>query len=160
MKKILLIIAITLTSLALRAQDCFNAKEFQADIFGQVTTPDLDTEHTSYGFGVGYFITRSLGGGVRTTFDELSGDLFESVSPRLIWRVPLQGRHALYGFFQGTRTFHGKTGWSCEAGPGYEWRALDRLGLYTEISMRKHVQGRDRDTDTYGIGEIGLRLNF
>lgn len=154
-----IITILALTGLTMRAQE-FKPGEFQVDVFGQVATPDLDSERTSYGFGVSYFIGESLGVGVRTSFDELSGHLFESVSPRLLWRVPLQSRHALYAFFQGTRTFHGNTGWSAEAGPGYEFRPIEHVSIYSEIGMRKHVAGPNRDTDTYGTGEVGLRLSW
>lgn len=160
MKKIIIVIGLLLaTGIAMRAQE-FKPGEFQVDVFGQVATPDLDSERTSYGFGVSYFIGESLGLGVRTSFDELSGDLFESISPRLLWRVPLQSRHALYAFFQGTRTFHGNTGWSAEAGPGYEFRPMEHVGIYCEIGMRKQVTGPNRSTDTFGVGEVGIRLSF
>lgn len=161
MKKTLIILTIiALTGVAMRAQE-FKSGEFQVDVFGQVATPDLDSERTSYGFGVSYFIGESLGVGVRTSFDELSGHLFESVSPRLLWRIPVGlGRHALYAFAQGTRTFHGNTGWSAEIGPGYEYRPFEHVGLYAEIGMRKPITGPNRGTETYGTGEVGLRFSF
>lgn len=139
----------------------FKAGEFQAEIFGAVATKDLDTERTGYGFGVSYYITESLGAGLRTTLDELSGHTFESVSPRLLWRVPLGGKHALYAFAQGTRVFHDRTVWTVEAGPGYCFRPFGSgLELFAEIGMRKEIAGADRSTDTFGTGEVGLRFTW
>ena len=155
-------IAITILALAgfaLRAQEF--KPGVHVDFFGQVATDDLDTGHGSYGFGVGGYVTENLGVGVRTTFDELSGHTFESISPRVMWRVPLAGKHALYAFAQGTRTFHGDAiGWAVSAGPGYQYNLFDHFGVYTEISMLKQVQGKNRSTDTFGVGELGLRLTF
>lgn len=138
----------------------FNAGEFQGELFGQVITPDLDSERTGYGFGVSYYITESLGAGLRTTFDELSGDAFENVSLRGLWRVPVGGKHALYAFAQGTRVFHGDTGWTVEAGPGYAYRPFEHVEFFGEISMRKEVAGPNRSTDTFGVGEAGLRFTW
>lgn len=143
-----------------KATKAFNAGEFQGELFGQVVTPDLDSERTGYGFGVSYYITESLGAGIRTTFDELSGDTFENISLRGLWRVPVGGKHALYAWAQATRTFHGRTSWGGELGPGYEWRPIEHVGLYGEIGMRKELTGNDRSTDTFGTGEIGLRLTW
>lgn len=160
MKKIIIVIGLLLaTGIAMRAQEF--KPGFHADFFAQVATDDLDTGHGSYGFGVGVYATESLGFGVRTTFDELSGDLFESISPRVMWRVPLVGKHALYGFAQGTRTFHGDAiGWSVSAGPGYQFNPFEHVGVYFEISMLKQVAGKNRSTDTFGVGEVGVRFSF
>lgn len=162
MKKIAICLAVLAAAgFTVKAQSVFKPGEFAAEIFGQVATPDLDQEHTSYGFGVSYMFTESLGAGVRTSLDELSGHLFESISPRIIWRIPLAGKHALYAFGQATRTFHGDhIGWSASAGPGYEYRLFEHFGLYGEISMLKQVQGKNRSTDTFGVGEVGLRISF
>lgn len=161
-KKIAIVLAcLVAAGFTVKAQGIFNPKEFAADIFGQVATSDLDNERTGYGFGVSYFIGESLGFGVRTSLDELSGHLFESISPRVLWRIPLAGKHALYAFGQATRTFHGESiGWSASAGPGYEYRLFEHFGLYGEISMLKQIQGKNRSTDTFGVGEVGLRLSF
>lgn len=162
-KEILTLVMVCACALSLVAEEqkkAFNGGEFQVEAFGQVTTPDLDTERSSYGFGVSYYATESLGAGVRTTLDELSGHTFESISPRLLWRVPVGEKHAFYAFVQGTRTFHGETGWSGEAGPGYEYRPFDHVGFYAEIGMRKELTGARRSTDTFGTGEAGIRLSF
>lgn len=162
-KKITIVLACLVAAgfTVVNAQGIFKPGEFHVDLFGQVATDDLDTGHGSYGFGVGGYVTENLGFGVRTSLDELSGHLFESISPRVLWRIPLAGKHALYAFGQATRTFHGDAiGWSMSAGPGYEYRLFEHFGLYGEISMLKQVAGKNRSTDTFGVGEFGLRISF
>ena len=159
----LILAAVCLSAFAAdEPKKAFNAGEFQGDIFGAVATKDLDTARGHYGFGVSYYLPwiESLGVGVRTSFDELGGHTFENITPRVLWRVPVGGKHALYAFAQATRTFHDDTGWSTAAGPGYEYRTFQHVGFYGEISMLKDIAGPNRSTDTFGVGEVGLRLTW
>lgn len=157
--KVYLAMAAVAVALAAQAADDqltqkFTGNEFSIESFGTVTT-DLVNEEASYGFGVSYYVTSSLGARVRTSFDELSGHTFENVSAHGLWRIPI-GRHALYAFAGGTREFRGDTGWSIQFGPGYAFRPFNNgLTLSAEIGMTKRIndsQEPPEATATVGIG--------
>jgi len=134
----------------------YEGKEFSLDIFGGVNT-DLYTEHSFYGFGTQFYLTENLGFGAFTTLDELSGHLFERISFRGLWRVPIE-KHAFYAFGGATRVYHDETAWILNLGPGYEYRIMKHIGLWTEIGFNKDVE--DETQDPYASVRGGIRFTF
>lgn len=162
MKTLLIVVLTFIACVASKAQESlFEAGEFSVDAFGGVTSPDLDSERTSYGFGLQYYLTRSLGVGVYTTLENLSGHTFDNVSFRGLWRVPVEEKHAFYFFGGGTRQLHvgsEEDGWSIQLGPGYEYRPIEHVGLWAEIGMDKVVTGETRSLAATARG--GIRFTF
>lgn len=155
---ILTVCALALTGMAQeQAQSNFRAGEFALDLSGGVTSPDLDAERTSYGFGAQYYLTKSLGVGAYTTLENLSGHTFENISFRGLWRVPVHPQHALYAFGGVRRQFHDDTHWALELGPGYEWRPIKRIGVFAEAGLDKQWTGL---REASAIARGGLRIAF
>lgn len=148
--------------------DCFNAQEFQIDVFGQYTDGNGDhhagniREHGwGGGLGINYFITRNFGIGVDAAWlkakeapyieDVGSGrnDVF-NISASLIYRFPFEGTcFAPYLFGGGGVSIDGEQWATAHAGLGVEYRVVpNRIGLFADA--RYTYLG-----DRFGHGDLG-----
>lgn len=144
-----------------KTTSAFHGNELSAEVFGAVISPDLDSETTGYGYGVQYYLPwiENLGGGVYTSFKDLSGHMFDNVSARLLWRVPVADKHAFYAHGGGTRYFHGDdTRWTLILGPGYSYRPWKHIDFFSEIGMEKELTGEERELSA--TARAGVRFVF
>lgn len=129
----------------------YYGSEFSIDAFAGVQTTDFNDERSFTGFGVNLFLNENFGVGASTSFDETSGQFFENISLKGIYRVPIN-RSALYGFVGGLRHLE-EDEWGVALGGGVEHRFARWFNVFGEISMEKFV-----DIDPVAVAKIGLRV--
>lgn len=146
-------------------EPCFQAGEFQLDLFGSYNGAITNEEFgDGFGGGVGvnYFFTEMLGFGV-------SGNVYQGnhtfngdravwhTSANLIVRFPLQDIClAPYIFGGGGLGIDGTTVGTWEAGGGLEWRATPSLGVFAE---GRYIWAASQDTDSTQT-RVGVRFVF
>lgn len=137
----------------------FRGGEFQADVFGVMSRPNLTTSEPRWGagFGASYFPWRGLGFGVRgVSYDEgkWGGSAIDEGEARLLLRVPIWDRVAPYGFLSGIHNFENDD-WGAGSGGGLEFRLNRRIGFFGETGLRITTEGKN-DWST----SAGLRIIF
>lgn len=156
MKTLLTILFTIVTCLALHAQEKFyEGGEVSIDAFGGVNT-DLSTPRGFGGAGVQYYFTENAGVGAYTSLENVGGHLFENVSVRGLWRVPIE-RHAFYAHGGAARVFHDDTAWIIQLGPGYEYRR-GKWSFWGELGFNKDAE--DETKDPYASMRAGVRFTF
>lgn len=135
----------------------FKAKEFSAEVFGGVRTSNFDDERSHAGIGVNYFLTENIGAGVDTSWEDMNGQAFDNISVRGIYRVPVNDKHAFYGFLGGQFLFDDDD-WAALIGIGAERRWKPWLGTFVEIGMHKELTGNERAASA--TAKVGVRVPF
>lgn len=146
-------------------EPCFQAGEFQLDMFGSyngATTNEEFGDGFGGGLGVNYFFTEMIGFG-------LSGNVYQGhhtfngdraiwhTSANLIVRFPIQEICvAPYIFGGGGIGADGTTVGTYEAGAGLEWRVKPNLGLFAE---GRYIWAASQDTDSTQT-RVGVRFVF
>ncbi len=121
------------------------------DGFAGVQTTDFNNERSFLGFGVNYFINSNFGVGAHSSFTDASGNFFNDLALKGIYRVPVKNS-APYAFVGGLRHFdEGEYG--VTLGIGAEHRFKPWLGAYVEIAMEKF-----KNIDPIAIGKVGVRV--
>ncbi len=134
------------------AQELFKADEINLLAFGNY----FDKHADQWGGGVGlqYYVSRVIGVGVSTHWEDWGGSFFDNVNGELYLRIPL-GRLPIapYGIGTGGYDFE-REGWFGGGGAGAELRFSERFGLFGDIQWFVR-EGGDRD----GIGvRFGVRI--
>lgn len=169
MKKLLAIVGIlTLLGILTRAAepklptppeavaDYYRAGEFSVEGFGGLRTSDFDNERSNIGIGMNYFLTENVGVGIATAFENTSGQFFENLSVRGIYRIPID-KNAIYGFVGGYYLFDNDD-WAADLGVGVERRWIPHLGTFLEIGMLKKLTGNEKPAAA--TARVGLRIPF
>ena len=135
------------------ADDLFKEKELSLSAFGSYV--DKDDSKVAPGAGVSYFLTKHIGVGAFTHWENYEGTFFDNMSAEAYFRFPLDrlnlAPYALAG-----------VGYSFETeesfgmfGAGAEWRLNEKWGVFGDLRWQVND-----DTDD-GIGvRFGLRLVF
>jgi hypothetical protein len=148
-----LITVITATMTAPTANAQFESGELNLSLFGGWV--DKDDSKLAPGAGLSYFLTRHIGVGAFTHWDNFDGKFFDNVSAEGHFRLPLgelplapYGLVALGYSFETEETFE-------SFGGGAEWRFNDKWGVFGDARWQIN-----NDTDD-GIGlRAGVRLGF
>ena len=146
----LLFVGSTVTS---NASDLFTAKETTLSFFG--TYVDQTGDDWGLGAGVTHFITRHLGVGAVTHWENFDGPFFDNLAGEAYFRLPL-GSLPLAPYAVGAvgYTFENDE-WFESFGAGAEWRFSKKLGVFGDFQWQFN-----NDTDD-GVGlRIGARLTF
>lgn len=157
MKTLLLLAAAALLSTPIGAAEAAKpveshyGSEFSIDGFAGTATTDFNEGSGFYGFGVNFFLNENFGVGASTSFTDMNGQLFDNVSLKGIYRVPI-GRTALYGFAGGLRELEADK-WGVTLGGGVEHRFAKWFNVFGEIGMEKFV-----DIDPVALGKVGVRI--
>lgn len=134
----------------------YKANEFSLDVFGGLRTSDFDNERSHAGVGMNYFLTQNIGVGVATSWEDLSGEFFDNISVRGIYRIPID-KNCIYGFLGGQFLFDDDN-WAANFGVGVERRWIPHLGTFLEIGMHKELTGDERPASA--TAKVGLRVPF
>lgn len=133
--------------------DLYEAGEFNLSVFGGWV--DKDDSTLAPGAGVSYFVTRHLGAGVTTHWDNFDGKFIDNFSAEGYFRMPLgdlplapYGVVALGYSFETEETFE-------SFGGGAEWRFDDRWGVFADVRWQIN-----NDTDDGAAIRAGARFRF
>ena len=140
---------------AARAADTtFNGREFSLSLFGGWADKQNDTDFAP-GAGVTYFLTRHLGAGAFTHWENWEGTFFDNISAEGYFRFPLDRlRLAPYGLvafgysFETEETFEG-------LGAGADFRFSERWGAFGDLRWQFN-----NDTDDGVALRLGVRMRF
>ncbi len=135
----------------------FKAQELSLDLFASYTAAqqgideifNTNIEHGDWGGGVGlnYFFTRELGIAADINMPDNGGNLVDSASGSLVFRLPWEAAGlAPYVFGGGGRLTEPSWQWSLHAGLGLEWRFSQHIGIFAD---GRYVWADDAYDDTY-----------
>jgi hypothetical protein len=137
-------------------QAFYRKGEFSLDTFGGLRTSDFDSEKSHVGVGMNYFLTENIGAGVATSWEDASGQFFDNINVRVIYRIPID-KNAIYGFAGGQFLFDNDD-WAAELGVGVERRWTRHFGTFLEIGMHKELTGEERPASA--TAKVGVRIPF
>ena len=148
---------ITLVSLtAVRAADdgdLYNEREWALSVFGGWVNKDDST--FAPGVGLSYFLTKHLGVGATTHWDNYDGTFFDNISGEGYFRWPLNRLPlAPYGVAAIGYSFETEERFET-LGVGAEWRFNEKWGVYSDVRWQFN-----HDTDDGVAIRVGLRLVF
>lgn len=156
MKKTPIALIVTAASLCtagqLIGQESFAAREWSLSLYGSyVDKPNSDI---GPGAGISYFLTRHLGVGAFTYFENWEGTFIDNMSLEGYFRWPLDRLHlAPYGLVAFGYSFETEESFGA-IGAGAEWR-ISKWGVFGDLRWLVNDDTRD------GVGvRIGARLVF
>jgi len=153
--KTVIITLITIVSLssAVRAADAFNSGEFSLSLFANWV--DKDDADLAPGAGLTYYLTKHIGVGAFTHWDNFDGTFIDNLSAEGHFRLPLgdiplapYGLAALGYSFETEEVFEA-------LGAGAEWRFNDKWGAFGDVRWQFN-----NDTDDGAAIRAGVRLVF
>jgi hypothetical protein len=121
--------------------------------------------------GVNYFFTRNFGLGLEASYlsakeasylgpSDGRQDIF-NFNASLIYRVPMESiRSAPYVFAGGGASVDGEEWATAHAGLGWEYRATDRLGVFTDARYTYFGDRFERGDHGNVSARVGLRIVF
>jgi hypothetical protein len=146
---------LVIDDMPVQAADHYKAGEFQVDLFGSATTPDLANYETGAGVGLNYYVTKNFGVSATAAGNwSENGRLVDQVGASALYRIPIE-KSAIY--VRGGAVFNlGRDAWDLELGPGLEHRFTPNVGLFTEALLFKRLDSGENAA----VGRAGLRLAF
>jgi hypothetical protein len=131
----------------------FNGREWSLSFFGGYV--DKDNSDLAPGAGVSYFLTRHLGVGAFTHWENFDGTFFDNISAEGYFRWPLDRLHLApyavvsFGYsFETEETFEG-------IGAGAEYRFNEKWGAFSDLRWQFN-----NDTDSGVAVRFGVRWTF
>lgn len=143
------------------APPCFEAQEFQLDLFGSYTNGQNDYPYSDgFGGGIGasYFFTQYIGLGVDGNVYDGDASGVWSTTASVIARYPIQSGElcfAPYVFGGGGARMDSDTVGTVHAGAGLEFRLTPKVGLFSDA---RYTWGQDEEDAI--TTRVGVRFIF
>jgi hypothetical protein len=156
MKKTLGILAITVAlacTAPAQSQDLFGPGEFNILGYGMYIDRETGDEDWRGGVELNYFMTRNVGFGITTHWEDFKGSFFDNVAGDLYFRFPLE-RLPVAPYLVGTGGWEFETDrWFGGGGGGLDWRFSKAVGIFGDVQWLFYEYGHD------GIAvRAGLRI--
>jgi len=145
----------------------YKAGEYQIDLFAAYKADQSSPLTTSIasiasdegdwhgGIGVNYFITKHIGVGSETYFNNFDGHFIDNTSISAFFRYPYK-KVAPYGFGGVGYRFEGNDSFMYHVGLGVEYRFTKMFGLFTDM---RYTWVDDDNTD-HSLVRFGTRFLF
>ena len=131
----------------------YGSRELSLSAFGGWV--DKDDSSFAPGIGVNYFLTKHLGVGATTHWDNWDGTFFDNISGEGYFRWPFE-RLPLAPYAVASIGYSFETEEAFEAlGVGAEWRFNEKWGVFGDVRWQFN-----NDTDNGVAFRVGLRLVF